>query len=111
MNKRCKQVSSELQHQLSQLLVKNIELPIDCLVTITKVEINADLKIAKVYITVLPENKNQIILTQLKKSTNLIQKELRPKTRFYTIPKLEFLIDEGEIKRRQVSQILDNLKK
>lgn len=109
MSKRCEQVSSELQHQLSELINKEIELPADCLITIMNVKISPDLKTAKIFISVLPENKNGTVLNQLKKSTNIIRKELKSKIKFYTLPKLQFFIDEGEIKRRKINEILNNL--
>ena len=111
MSKRCQQVASELQNQLSEIINKGIELPLNSLVTITKVEISPDLKIAKIFISVLPENQQGSALDHLIRSTSLIRKNLKPKIKFYTLPQLRFLIDEGEIKRRKINQILNDLKK
>lgn len=111
MNKRCLQVASEITHQLSKIINKDIEIPKNCLVTIIKTEISPDLKIAKIFISVLPENKNGTTLAYFKKVSNFIQKKLGQKLKFYTTPRLRFFIDEGEIKRREINKILEKIKK
>ena len=111
MSKRCEQVSSELQHQISELINREIELPTDCLITITRVTVSPDLKIAKIFVSVLPENKSGTALNHLNRLTGLIRNKLKPKIQFYTLPELRFFIDEYEIKRREISDALDNIEK
>lgn len=111
MSKRTEQVASEITHQLSKIVNKEIETPRDCLVTIIKTEVNPDLKIAKIFISVLPENKSGTILVYFKKFSNFIQKKLGQKLKFYTTPQLRFFIDEGEIKRREINKVLEKIKK
>ncbi len=110
MSKRTEQVASELTHQLSEIINKDIEIPKDCLVTIIKTEISPDLKIAKIFISVLPENKNGTALAYFKKTSNFIQRKLGQKLKFYTTPQLKFFIDEGEMKRRKINKILEKIK-
>lgn len=110
MSIRCQQVSNEMKHLLSEIMIKYVE-TVDYLITITNVEISPDLKYAKIFITVIPENKSGSALNQLKKSHGLIQKHLKDKIRFYTIPKTVFCIDEGDKKRREVYEALDSINK
>lgn len=110
MSKRCQQVSSELQHQISEIFNRDLEIPQNFLVTITKVEISPDLKIAKIFVSVLPENNQGSALEYLNKNINLIRNHLKPKIKFYTLPQLRFFIDEGEIKRREINEILKDIK-
>jgi ribosome-binding factor A len=107
MSKRCEQVSSELQHQLSELIVREIELPIGSMVTIMRVTVSPDLKIAKIYISVLPENKRGTALDYLNRTTSIIRNKLKSRIYLYTLPELRFFVDEHEIKRREVSEALD----
>jgi len=107
MSKRCEQVSSELQHQLSKLINREVELPPGCMVTILRIIVSPDLKIAKIFISVLPENKRGTALDHLNKNTNFIRKRLKTKIYLYTLPELRFFIDENEIKRKEVSDALD----
>jgi len=105
MPKRIQQVSSEVLHQLTQIISKKIEIE-NCLITCTRSEITPDLKIMKIYISVLPENKKGTALSKLKNASHFIQHELKSKIRFYTIPQLQFFIDEGEIKRIKLMEAL-----
>ncbi len=111
MSKRSAQVSSELQQQLSKIISKEIEIPLGSLVTLTRVSLSPDLKIAKVFISVFPESKRGTILNFLLKSTNLIRKQLKSQIRFYTLPQIHFFIDEDEIKRKRVIDALDKIEK
>ena len=107
MSKRCEQVSSELQHQLSALINREIELPPGCMATILRITVSPDLKIAKIFISILPENKRGTVLDHLNKSTKFIRQKLKTKIYLYTLPELRFFIDENEIKRKEVSDALD----
>lgn len=107
MSKRCEQVSSELQHQLSEIINKELELPLGCLITIIRVSVSPDLKIAKVFVSILPENKRGTALDYLNRTTNFIRKKLKSKIHLYTLPELRFFVDENEIKRRAVTEALD----
>jgi len=111
MSKRTEQVAGEITHQLSEIISRDIETPKDCLVTIIKTEVSPDLKIAKIFISVLPESKNGTALVYFKKISNFIQKKLGEKIKFYTTPHLRFFIDEGEIKRRKINRVLEKIKK
>lgn len=106
MSKRCEQVASELQHQLSEIINREIELAPDCLATILRITVSPDLKTAKIFISVLPENKRGTVLDHLNKKSNFIRKRLKTKIYLYTLPELRFFIDENEIKRKEVSDAL-----
>lgn len=110
MSIRCQQVSNEIKHLLSEIIVKYVE-TLGYFITITSLEISPDLKYAKAFITVIPENKSGSALSQLKKSYGLIQKHLKGKIRFYTIPKITFHIDEGDKKRREINEALEEINK
>ncbi len=105
---RTQQVSSEILHQSTQIINKNLEIS-NFFITLTRCEISPDLKYAKIFISVIPDTYRGSALTLLKKNAFLIQKELKKTIRFYTIPKLHFLIDEREIKRIVISEALDEI--
>ena len=108
MSKRTEQVSSELLSLISQIIEKEIEMP-GCFVTITSVSITPDLKIANIYFTTIPDTHEKQAIKILKSSSQVMQKSLKSKIRFYTIPKLRFFIDEGDKKRRTVYEVLDQI--
>ena len=105
MPKRTQQVSNEVLRHLTQIISRKIEVN-DCLITCTRSEITPDLKTMRIYISVLPENKKGTALSKLNNASHFIPHELKSKISFYTVPKLEFLIDEGEIKRIKLTEAL-----
>ncbi|HNZ86530.1 MAG TPA: ribosome-binding factor A [bacterium] len=108
MSKRTEQVSSELLNLISQIIEREIEIP-GCFVTITNVSVTPDLKIANINFTTIPDTHENQVLKILKSNSQSIQKSLKPKIRFYTIPQLRFFIDDGDKKRRNVSEALDQI--
>lgn len=105
---RTQQVSSEIIQLLTQIINRKIEIP-DCLVTCTRTEMTPDLKDAKIFISVLPDNKKGSALVKLNQASNFIQHELKSKIRFYTVPRLKFAIDNGEIKRIKLMSALSEI--
>ena len=59
MAKRIPQVNELIQRELSQIVLREIEFPLDVLVTITRVAASQDLEYAKIYISVIPEQKSK----------------------------------------------------
>lgn len=109
MSKRTEQVSSELIHQISQIIEKEIELD-GFLITITDISISPDLQMAHISITVLPDIKNKKAIKILNSRAKFIQQKLKSKIRFYTTPQLRFHIDAGDKRRRDISAVLDQIK-
>lgn len=105
---RTQQVSSEILHQLTQIISKTLEIS-NYLITITRSEISPDLKYAKIFISVIPDTYRGSALSILKKNAHVLQKELGKTIRFYTVPKLNFYIDENEIKRITISEAIDQI--
>jgi len=110
MSKRLPQINSLLETELSQLLSREIELPSDCLVTLTNVETSADLRHAKAFISVLPEKETRRAFKELNKKKKEIEKILHKKLYMRPLPKLEFVIDKTEANASRIEKLLDNLK-
>lgn len=110
MKQRISQLNELIMQKLGQIINREIEFPINCLVTITKVKISPDMKNAKIFISVIPDKFRGTCLKILKKKTkfsyNLLKKQITTK---FT-PNLHFLIDEQEIYASQIDKLLDELK-
>ncbi len=109
MSKRTEQVSSELLHQISQIIERELEFN-GFLITITNVDVAPDLRTANISITVLPDIKDKKALQVLNSHSKLIQQKLKSKIRFYTVPQLKFFIDNGDKRRRSITEILNQIK-
>ena len=110
MSQRISQINSLIQHELGQIIHENIELPENHLITITKVQTSKDIKYAKIFVSLMPENQRGTLLKRLTKAAPLFQKELAEKMLTKFSPKLNFVVDENEIYASEIDKLLDSLK-
>lgn len=89
---RIEQVNELLREELASLIAQEIGLA-NVLITVNHVRCSPDLRIAKIGVSVLPENVTGTALKQLRKHTSSFSKILRKKTRLRTIPKFVWTID------------------
>ena len=67
------------------------------LISVTKVKVTVDLGVAKVYLSIFPNDKGKELLEGIKSNTPLIRHELaqRTKNQLRRMPNLEFFIDDS----------------
>lgn len=67
------------------------------LISVSKVKVTVDLSVAKVYLSIFPNNKGAELLEGIKSNTPLIKHELaqRTKHQLRRMPQLEFFIDDS----------------
>ncbi|OGY43465.1 MAG: ribosome-binding factor A [Candidatus Buchananbacteria bacterium RIFCSPHIGHO2_02_FULL_40_13] len=99
-----------IAQQLGQIISVDIELPIGSLATITKVKTSADLKQAKIFLSIWPESKQREIMSLLINSLPKIQSALNNRLTLRNIPKLRFIIDETGQDVAKLDQLLKELK-
>ncbi len=98
-SQRQKKIASVLQHDLVDVLqgaatqggMRGI------LISVTKVKVTVDLGVAKVYLSIFPNDKGAELLEGIKSNTPLIRHELaqRTKNQLRRMPNLEFFIDDS----------------
>ena len=67
------------------------------IISVSKVSVTVDLSVAKVYLSIFPNNKGQELIDGIKSNTPLIRHELAQRTRHQLrrMPSLEFFIDDS----------------
>jgi len=110
MSQRIEKINELLRQKLSELILKEIEFPANALITITKAKTSPDLKYAKIFITVLPDNQRGTVLEILRKNSHHLHKILQKQLVTKFTPNLNFLIDEQEIFASEVDKLLDEIK-
>jgi ribosome-binding factor A len=63
-------------------------------ITITNVRLSPDLKIAKIYLSVLEKEKRTLVLNKIEDKKGYIRTELAHRIRIKFIPELKFFIDD-----------------
>ena len=76
------------------------------IITITRVETSKDLKTAKIFISIFPENKEKETFGILKKKADELRKYVGSRIKMKFLPHLEFEIDKSEEARQKIEEIL-----
>lgn len=105
MTRRQEKINSLIQKLAGEFILKEIKLK-NTLITITRAEISSDIKSLKIFITVYPESGEKTALKELTKNQSEWQKFLASKFKARSLPRSEFLIDEGEKNRQKVEELL-----
>lgn len=107
---RPKRVSHLIQQEISQYLIN--ELPeMTGFLTVTKVEMPADLKSAKISVSVLEKEKRETILKLLKKKTPHFRKLLASRLNLRYNPELIFIIDTSADYEERIDHLLNIVRK
>lgn len=109
MNERILKVNELIRQQLGQIIREEIEFPQGVLVTITRVITARDLRQAKVYISVLPIEKQEQAIKILISEVNNLHHLLNEKVTLRNTPKPKFFIDNSEENAKDIDDLLDNL--
>ncbi|MCR4280548.1 MAG: 30S ribosome-binding factor RbfA [Candidatus Komeilibacteria bacterium] len=109
MSQRTEQLASLIQHNLNEILIRDIELPPNIFVTITRTDVTPDLSWAFIYISVLPEGRQGTALTALQKQARAMQTKLNRTLHLAKFPRLRFKIDEVELKAREIDDAINKL--
>lgn len=104
---RMRQVNKLIHHAVNEIIVREIEMPLDVFITITRVETARDLKNVNIWLTILPDHKRVSTIKLLSRRLSLIQKLLGQRIKLKYTPKILFCFDEGEIKAQQINKLLD----
>ena len=112
MSRRTERVSVVLREELSNLLREALHDPrLSQLVTITHVDLTADLQRATVRVTVLggPEQQREA-MSGLEAAAGFLRKELGARLRLKRTPELRFAVDASIAEGDHVLALLDSLK-
>ncbi|MBU5267756.1 30S ribosome-binding factor RbfA [Virgibacillus proomii] len=109
---RANRVSEQMKKELGEILTRKIKDPRVGFVTVTDVEVTGDLQQAKVYISVLGDEKQKKdTLLGLAKAKGFIRSEIGQRIRLRKTPELTFEYDEAYEYGNRIETILRDLKK
>jgi ribosome-binding factor A len=111
MTHRIEQVESTLRKALAQVLQRSISDPrIRGMVSIIKVDITQDMKQAKVFVSVLPQEYEKRTVAGLKAANRHIQNEVKKLVALRIVPHLQFELDDSLKQAEQVYRAIDEAK-
>ncbi len=107
MRRRSLQIASNIQRELQKRLARGLNDPrIKGMITITRVELSDDLKNAKAFVTVMPDDQAKLTMHGLTSATGKIRKEVMERIHIKEMPSLRFVYDEGHKAQMEVMALL-----
>ncbi len=117
--RRVSRFENEIQSIVSLYIIHNLQSELPGLVTVARVQVPADLRIANVYVSLLnlSEEKNgqqkvqdlENTIDILQRSAKDIQSEISRKVQMKYIPKLTFFADESTEKILKIEKLLNQM--
>jgi len=109
-DRRAARVAERIREEASQIILYELQDPRIGLVTVTKVDISADLRYATVYVSVLgAEGTRRTTLRGLESARGLIQRRIGRSLRLRDTPILRFEFDPSIENAIASSRVLDQL--
>lgn len=109
--RRVAKVEQEVQKAIAQFLISGFRRPLKGLVTVSKVIMPADLRTAKVYVSVLgSDDQRDETLETLQDCAHEVQNFIGKELRMRYCPKLQFFADHTTEQVLKIERILDELK-
>jgi len=104
-------VAEAIQKEISQLILQEVKDPRIGFVTITHIDVTQDLKIARVYYSVMGTPAAQAASKKaLEAAKGFLRKRLGERLRFRYTPELQFCLDDSIEKNLRIAKLLDELK-
>lgn len=110
-NIKIERLNHTFQEEISMILMTEIKDDDIKFVTITGVDTTNDLSFAKVYFTVLDENKKESTLKALEKASSFIRTKLAEKVEIRHTPELKFIFDNSIEYGNHIEKIINDINK
>lgn len=110
-NRRGKRVGSLIQEELSRFLIEDVQGEVPGLITVTRVEVTADLMTAHVYLSVFGGGDTEVLLALLEKRKGHIRKILASRIKLKYNPQLFFSLDPTPEDEEKLDRLFEMAKK
>jgi ribosome-binding factor A len=104
-------LNSAIQHELNNIIFKELDIFPGTLLTLTRVECSANFFEVKVYVSVFPEESFEKIFDLLNRHIYSLQQSLNKKLKIRPVPKIIFKREDKIIEANRVEQLLMEIEK
>jgi ribosome-binding factor A len=111
ISRRQKRVGSLIKETLGRIFVEDIQNSSSGLITITRVEMSADLLTAHVYLSIFGEVKKEDLLALLKKRKGHLRKAIASEVKLKYNPDLIFSLDPTLEYESRIDRLIERLRK
>lgn len=110
-SRRQKRVASLIKEEVSRLLIEEVQDSFSGLITVTKVDMTADLKTAYVYLSIFGIEQKDAIFTFLDQKKGFFRKSVASKVKLKYNPMLIFSLDPSPEYQMKIDSLLKEIKK
>lgn len=108
--KRAQRLNILLREEIADIILRRVKDPRLGFVTVTDVSLSEDLKIARVYVSVLNSEERTVAIEILNGAKGVMRSEIAKRVRTKFIPNLEFRIDESIEQGFRIDKILKEIR-
>jgi len=109
MSKRVEQMKELFRRAISKFILEEIEMPKNIIVTVMNAVISKDLKNAKFFVSIYPDNLRGSGLEVLIKNIPLFKRYLADNFSLRTIPTIRYYIDDSQVRAGEIDEILKKI--
>lgn len=109
MSIKTQRIASNIVKEISYILAYEVKDSDIKFVTVTDCKLSSDLSYAKIYVTVLENEKKERTMEALKEASRFIRKELAERIEIRHIPELEFVYDESIEYGKKIEDIIEKI--
>lgn len=104
---RIDRISEEVRREVDRIIREDLGDPrVSCTFSITRAEVTRDLRYAKIYVSVLEEEKREPMMAALKSAAGFIRRELGKNIIIRYSPELSFVSDRNIAYGVHIAQVL-----
>jgi ribosome-binding factor A len=107
---RTRRVADLVQAELSRLLIAEFQDPSSGLITVTRVEMTADLQTAHVYLSFFGEVRAEEVLDMIERRKGYLRKSIASEVKLKYNPTLIFSRDPGPEYESRIDRLIERLK-
>lgn len=108
---RAERLGDEIMSQIAQILQSVKDPRLQRIISITRVEVTADTKYAKVFVSALgDENDLDEVMKGFRSSSGFIRRELARRLQLRHTPELNFVPDAGILRGRRTLDLMNEMK-
>ncbi|MDD5639262.1 MAG: 30S ribosome-binding factor RbfA [Candidatus Pacebacteria bacterium] len=108
---RGEKLNNLVKEQLNKIIFKELDILPGILLTITRVECASNGKLAKVYVSVMPDEKFEEVFAFLKRHGKEIQYFLMKSLRIQPVPTIHFVEEKATKEAANIERLLGKIKK
>ena len=109
--KRSQRLSNLLKEEVADIILNKIKDPRLGFITVTDIKLTDDLRIAKVFFSVLKDEERENSLKILNEARGFVRNEIAKRLRIKIIPTFEFVFDESIERGFRIDKLLKEIKK